>query len=140
MGPVKWRRGQSPFSLSALPDGEDLPEGFSANYVYPRENDTVVGGTSYHNHLSEVRPRVLDLLVVGAEKILGKRINRAKIKSKVADRPYREGGIRMEPETIDLPSNRNVLLVHNYGHGGAGFTTAAGTAYYSARFAKEQLN
>lgn len=36
-------------------------------------------------------------------------------------RPYREGGLRMEPETID-----GKFVIHCYGHGGSGWTLAPG--------------
>jgi glycine/D-amino acid oxidase-like deaminating enzyme len=43
-------------------------------------------------------------------------------------RPYREKSIRLEPERID-----DRVIIHNYGHGGAGITMAPGCAEEVAR-------
>jgi D-amino-acid oxidase len=40
-------------------------------------------------------------------------------------RPYREGGIRLEADERTIPGR---LLIHNYGHGGAGITMGWGCA------------
>ena len=39
-------------------------------------------------------------------------------------RPYRKGGVRIERETVG-----NKTVIHNYGHGGAGYTLSWGSAH-----------
>lgn len=48
---------------------------------------------------------------------------------RVGLRPSRDAGVRIEAE--DLPDGG--LLVHNYGHGGAGVTVARGCARAAAQ-------
>jgi D-amino-acid oxidase len=47
-------------------------------------------------------------------------------------RPYREGGIRLEVDAAGNPP-----IVHNYGHGGSGFTVAWGCAFDVATLCEE---
>ena len=42
-------------------------------------------------------------------------------------RPYRKGGIRLESEHIG-----NKYIIHNYGHGGGGFSLSYGSGYIAA--------
>lgn len=50
-------------------------------------------------------------------------------------RPYRKGGIRMERETI----GKDIVVWHNYGHGGAGLTLSWGTVEEVLNQAKDDL-
>lgn len=36
--------------------------------------------------------------------------------------------VRLEYEMADLGSTKNVIIIHNYGHGGAGITLSIGCA------------
>src|SRR5689334_11566725 len=45
------------------------------------------------------------------------------VRSVVGLRPYRQGGVRIERQKV-----RDKVLVHNYGHGGAGVTLSWGSA------------
>lgn len=49
-------------------------------------------------------------------------------------RPYRDGGVRIEGEIIkandEFGSVRDVILIHNYGHGAAGKFNRQGICYY----------
>lgn len=92
-------------------------------YAIPRANDCVFGGT---NHLSDDRAvdpaatkhivtecsRVLDL---NPPNVLGERVGL---------RPFRRSGVRIE--RAKLRDGR--MLIHNYGHGGSGFTLSWGCA------------
>lgn len=50
------------------------------------------------------------------------------IKETVGLRPYRLSGVRLETEKLD-----DKIVVHNYGHGGSGFSLSWGTAMIAAK-------
>lgn len=86
-------------------------------YAIPRTHDCVFGGT---NSIGENRePSAADTAAIVSEcsRILG--IEPPPVVAvKVGLRPFRKSGVRLEPEK--LQDGRTVI--HNYGHGGAGFT------------------
>ncbi|TFK41511.1 D-aspartate oxidase [Crucibulum laeve] len=43
-------------------------------------------------------------------------------------RPYREGGMRLEVERLQAPNGAQVPIIHNYGHGPAGYMSSFGSA------------
>jgi D-amino-acid oxidase len=54
------------------------------------------------------------------------------IRTTVGLRPHRDAGFVLKPDRLD-----DKLLVHNYGHGGAGMSLAWGTGLMAAEFATE---
>jgi D-amino-acid oxidase len=54
------------------------------------------------------------------------------IRTTVGLRPHRDSGFMLRPDKLD-----DKLLVHNYGHGGAGMSLAWGTGLMAAEFATE---
>src|SRR5579862_9797326 len=54
------------------------------------------------------------------------------IRTTVGLRPHRDAGFVLKPDRLD-----DKLLVHNYGHGGAGMSLAWGTGLMAAEFASE---
>jgi D-amino-acid oxidase len=54
------------------------------------------------------------------------------IRTTVGLRPHRDAGFVLKPDTLG-----DKLLVHNYGHGGAGMSLAWGTGLMAAEFASE---
>src|SRR5438552_6007162 len=54
------------------------------------------------------------------------------IRTTVGLRPHRDSGFMLRPDRLD-----DKLLVHNYGHGGAGMSLAWGTGLMAAEFATE---
>lgn len=52
------------------------------------------------------------------------------IRTTVGLRPHRESGFRLDAELLD-----DKMLIHNYGHGGAGVSLSWGTAYLAAELA-----
>jgi D-amino-acid oxidase len=92
-------------------------------YAIPRRNDCLFGGT---NELSD------DLAVDSATtaRIVAECSRTLKIEKpnvlaeRVGLRPYRKSGVRVE--RAQLSDGR--VVVHNYGHGGAGFTLSWGCA------------
>ncbi|XP_022908919.1 D-aspartate oxidase [Onthophagus taurus] len=60
------------------------------------------------------------------------------VTEKVGLRPHRDP-VRVEKELIEVNGKR-IKVVHNYGHGGYGVTTAPGTALYAVKLVKESLS
>src|SRR5437870_13041387 len=54
------------------------------------------------------------------------------IRTTVGLRPHRDAGFVLKPDTLD-----DKLLIHNYGHGGAGMSLAWGTGLMAAELATE---
>jgi D-amino-acid oxidase len=92
-------------------------------YAIPRRADCVLGGT---NTISEnIEPSAEDRLRITTEaaRVLGIAPPPV-IADRVGLRPFRRSGIRLEAE--QLRDGRT--LIHNYGHGGSGFTLSWGCA------------
>jgi D-amino-acid oxidase len=102
-------------------------------YAIPRANDCLFGGT---NELSE--DRHVDLattsrIVAECSRVL--KIDPPKVVAeRVGIRPFRKSGVRVERE--QLADNRPVI--HNYGHGGSGFTLSWGCAAEVAALSASQ--
>lgn len=93
-------------------------------YVVPRERDVVIGGTAQSGD-SRITPDAGDterILAAAAERMPWLRDARIR-EVRVGLRPYRST-IRLERET--RPDGR--CIVHNYGHGGSGYTLNWGCA------------
>jgi D-amino-acid oxidase len=92
-------------------------------YAIPRANDCVFGGT---NDLSDNLAADLET----TQRIVGECSRVLKIEKpcvlaeRVGLRPFRKSGVRLE--RCRLRDGRTVI--HNYGHGGAGFTLSWGCA------------
>lgn len=54
-------------------------------------------------------------------------------------RPHRSS-VRVETELLEDASGRLVKVVHNYGHGGYGVTTAPGTSQYAVQLVRQVLS
>ena len=86
-------------------------------YAIPRTNDCLFGGTNSLSDSREPSPADTEAIVSECSRVLG--IERPRVTAvKVGLRPFRKSGVRLEPEK--LPDGRTII--HNYGHGGAGFT------------------
>lgn len=94
--------------------------GHSLAYVIPRKDFLILGGTAIKDDFSEaVRPDLVDGIIGRCQKITGGALTSAvPIRLEVGLRPYREY-IRLEAQG---------KIIHNYGHGGAGFTVSWGCA------------
>lgn len=104
-------------------------------YVFPRDGVVVLGGSAEPgnenaNEDLEMRRQILERAALLEPALAGARF----LKSVVGFRPGRKV-VRLELElSPDLPP-----VVHNYGHGGAGFTIAWGCADEVARWARSGL-
>lgn len=113
-----------------------LPRGGHPTYVFPRSGDCVLGGTEERGEWGE-RPneetlrtieetcRWLEPLLLDGYEVL---------EASVGLRPGRRDGVRLEAEALD-----GRAVIHNYGHGGAGFTVAWGCADEVAELVARQL-
>jgi D-amino-acid oxidase len=92
-------------------------------YAIPRRHDCVLGGTNEVSENAEPSPDDTARILTEAARVLG--IDPPPVvKERVGLRPFRRSGIRLERE--QLADGRTVI--HNYGHGGSGFTLAWGCA------------
>jgi len=92
-------------------------------YAIPRTNDCVFGGTNELSDNLAADPATTERMVGECTRILN--INRPPVLAeRVGLRPFRKSGVRLERE--QLRDGRTVI--HNYGHGGAGFTLSWGCA------------
>ena len=92
-------------------------------YAIPRSNDCVFGGTNEVNDDRTVNQSATTAIISECERVLGFTAPPL-IRERVGLRPCRKSGVRLEVErTAD---GRRVI--HNYGHGGAGFTLSWGCA------------
>jgi D-amino-acid oxidase len=92
-------------------------------YAIPRRHDCVLGGTNDVSENAEPSADDTARILTEAARVLG--IDAPPlVRERVGLRPFRRSGIRLERE--QLADGRAVI--HNYGHGGSGFTLAWGCA------------
>ena len=92
-------------------------------YVIPRTNDCVFGGTNDVSDDWDPDPMTTKAIVAECSRALG--IEKPGVlRERVGLRPFRKSGVRLEKEK--LTDGRTVI--HNYGHGGSGFTLSWGCA------------
>ena len=86
-------------------------------YAIPRANDCVFGGTNDVSDNLAVDPEMTSQIVAECSRVLN--IEKPPVLGeRVGLRPFRRSGVRLERDR--LRDGRTVI--HNYGHGGAGFT------------------
>lgn len=106
------------------PDWSVSADGF---YAYPRVGGLFLGGTAEPGQWDRTPdPAVTRRLVAGNARVFPVLADLATddLEAVVGLRPYRHGGVRLELDR-DIAT---VPVVHAYGHGGAGWTLAPGTA------------
>jgi D-amino-acid oxidase len=92
-------------------------------YAIPRTNDCVFGGTNDLSDNLVADPATTRRIVGECSRVLN--INKPPVLAeRVGLRPFRKSGVRLE--RCCLRDGRTVI--HNYGHGGAGFTLSWGCA------------
>jgi D-amino-acid oxidase len=92
-------------------------------YAIPRRNDCVFGGTNEISDNLAVDPAATATIVAECSRAL-KIDNLRVLTERVGLRPFRKSGVRLERE--HLRGGR--IVIHNYGHGGSGFTLSWGCA------------
>ena len=92
-------------------------------YAIPRANDCVFGGTNEISDNLAPDPATTAAIVSECSAVLKIAPPRI-IATRVGLRPYRKSGVRLE--AAQMKDGRSII--HNYGHGGAGFTLSWGCA------------
>ena len=92
-------------------------------YAIPRRSDCVFGGTNEVNASCEAAAEQTRAIVRECCRVLNVDVPPV-IATRVGLRPYRKTGVRLESE--QTTDGRRVI--HNYGHGGSGFTLSWGCA------------
>ena len=92
-------------------------------YAIPRANDCVFGGTNELSANLAADPATTSRIVTECSRVLNVEKPRV-LAARVGLRPFRKSGVRVERG--QLRDGRTVI--HNYGHGGAGFTLSWGCA------------
>lgn len=92
-------------------------------YAIPRTNDCVFGGTNDVSDNWNPDPATTKKIVAECSRVL-KIAAPAVLRDRVGLRPFRKSGVRLEKEKL----RDGRTLIHNYGHGGAGFTMSWGCA------------
>ena len=93
-------------------------------YVIPRANDCLFGGTNEMSDDLAPDPQTTKTIVAECSRVLEVESPRV-IRERVGLRPFRKSGVRLEK--VKLRDDRTVI--HNYGHGGSGFTLSWGCAH-----------
>jgi D-amino-acid oxidase len=92
-------------------------------YAIPRANDCLFGGTNDLSSDLAIDPETTKRIVAECSRVL--RIEKPLVLAeRVGLRPFRRSGVRLE--RAQLRDGRTVI--HNYGHGGSGFTLSWGCA------------
>jgi len=92
-------------------------------YAIPRANDCVFGGTNDLSDNLAADSSTTQRIVGECSRVMN--INKPRVLAeRVGLRPFRKSGVRLERDR--LVDGRTVI--HNYGHGGAGFTLSWGCA------------
>jgi D-amino-acid oxidase len=98
-------------------------------YAIPRINDCVFGGTNDVSDNLNPDSATTKAIVAECGRVLDVEAPRV-LRERVGLRPFRKSGVRLEKEK--LRDGRTVI--HNYGHGGSGFTLSWGCAREVLRF------
>ena len=126
------------FSLSSCDDGPQ-----EAAYIMKRAagGGTVLGGCSQNGNMeSPADPNLAIRIMARCVDLCPKLTNGRGIENLdivrhgVGLRPNREGGARIEKEMIG-----STRVVHNYGHGGAGYQCSYGCAQAAVKLVEEAL-
>jgi D-amino-acid oxidase len=92
-------------------------------YAIPRARDCVFGGTNDLSQNLTLDPKSTVRIIAECSRVL-KIDNPPVLAERVGIRPFRRSGVRVEHERL----RDGRMLIHNYGHGGAGFTLSWGCA------------
>jgi D-amino-acid oxidase len=99
---------------------DDLP----LVYAIPRSEDCVFGGTNDVSDDRQPDRAATARIIAECERVVGAS-GSVLLRERVGLRPCRASGVRVAPER----RSDGRIVIHNYGHGGAGFTLSWGCAH-----------
>lgn len=139
--PIVWNKGQEPYSISAADDSVDDFDGRANQYGYPQNTHFTAGGTGYKGELLDVRKIAEEHARRGAERnfSIAGTLNTGQGIRRVGYRPSRPGGVLMESKQYVRADGSTIMVTLNVGHGGAGMTTAPGTALVAVKRLEEKM-
>ncbi|CAL7952135.1 unnamed protein product [Xylocopa violacea] len=107
-------------------------------YIIPGFNNIVTlgGSRNFDSENTKLCPYESAAIRERCENLLPGLKKAKVVREEVGLRPHRENNVRVEVERI-VNGLSTAILVHNYGHGGYGVSTAPGTANYAIKLAKE---
>jgi D-amino-acid oxidase len=113
-------RGQVLLVEPGFPDAIFL-DNHTPTYIVPRQDATIIGGT-YEEHVGveTTEPDTLQQLLVKASNVFPELQHKRIIGNWAGLRPFRA--------TVRLEKEKDTNIIHNYGHGGSGFTLSFGCA------------
>lgn len=113
-------RGQVLLVEPGFPDAIFL-DNHTPTYIVPRQDATIIGGT-YEEHVGveTTEPETLQQLLAKASNVFPELQRKRIVGNWAGLRPFRE--------TVRLEKEANTNIIHNYGHGGSGFTLSFGCA------------
>jgi len=103
-------------------------------YAIPRANDCLFGGTNEVSDNREIDPVTTGRIVAECSRVLNIEKPRV-VRERVGLRPFRKSGVCLHK--AQLVDGRTV--VHNYGHGGSGFTLSWGCASAAFNLARSSF-
>lgn len=107
-------------------------------YIIPGFRAVTLGGTrNYDSYDLTISPYDSAAIKNRCEALVPSLKTASLIKEWVGLRPHRDP-VRVEKQILSV-NDRQMKIVHNYGHGGYGVTTSPGTAKYAVKLVKEIL-
>ena len=100
------------------------------SYIIRRENDIVLGGTDYDNDYNEEPSTADSQIILDRCRNLQSGLSESVVQSTSV-------GLRPKRPAIRCEKDPSKPIIHNYGHGGAGFTVSWGCAKEVVRLTKD---